>query len=123
VRVENSLTVVVKHRNIPVGVVKLLGILSLMNFRHGWLQSRCLVCMVKRKYTSRRLGDLVMVDEDFVEDFEEEETLLAHVDANEGWEIDIDTLVDRIAGITTRSYEEWLARDRPPVAGEFVPVN
>jgi len=47
-----------------------------------------------------------MVDEDFVEEFEEEEALLAHVDANEGCEIDIDTLVDRIAGITTRSYEE-----------------
>ena len=45
-----------------------------------------------------------MVDEDFVEDFEEEEALLAHVDADEGWEIDIDTLVDRIAGITTRSF-------------------
>ena len=64
-----------------------------------------------------------MVDEDLVVDFEEEETLLAHVDADEGWEIDIDTLVDRIAGITTRSYEEWLARDSPLVAGEFVPVN
>ena len=44
-----------------------------------------------------------MVDEDFVEDFGEEEALLAHVDANEVWEIDIDTLVDRIAGITTRT--------------------
>jgi len=64
-----------------------------------------------------------MVDEDFVEDFEEEEAFLAHVDANEGWEIDIDTLVDRIAGVATRSYEEWLARDSPHVAGEFVPVN
>jgi len=64
-----------------------------------------------------------MVDEDFVEDFEEEEDLLAYVDTNEGWEIDIDTLVDRIAGITTRIYEECLARDSPPVAGEFVPVN
>jgi len=31
-----------------------------------------------------------MVDEDFVEDFEEEKALLAHVDANEGWEIDDD---------------------------------
>ena len=38
-----------------------------------------------------------MVDEDFVEDFEEEEVILAHVDADEGWEIDIDTLVDRVA--------------------------
>jgi len=28
-----------------------------------------------------------MVDEDFVEDFEEEAALLAHVDANEGWEV------------------------------------
>jgi len=34
-----------------------------------------------------------MVDKDVVEDFEEEETLLAHVDANQGWKIDIDTLV------------------------------
>jgi len=64
-----------------------------------------------------------MVDEDFLEDFEEEEALLAHVDANEGWEVDIDALVDRIAGITTRSYEDWLARDSPLVAREFVPVN
>jgi len=64
-----------------------------------------------------------MVDEDFVEENEEEEALLAHVDANEGWEIDIDTPSDRIAGITTRSYEEWPARDSPPVTGEFVPVN
>jgi len=64
-----------------------------------------------------------MVDKDFVEDFEEEETLLAHVDADEGWEIDIDALVDRIAGITTRSYEDWLTSDRPLVAREFIPVN
>ena len=64
-----------------------------------------------------------MVDEDFVEDFEEEEALLAHVDANEGWEIDIDNLVNRIAGITTRSYEDWLASDSPLVAREFIPVN
>ena len=64
-----------------------------------------------------------MVDKDFVEDFEEEETLLAHVDANQGWEIDIDTLVDRIAGITTRSYKDWLASDSPLVAREFIPVN
>jgi len=35
VRVENSLAVVVKHRNIPVGVVKLLGILPPMNCRVG----------------------------------------------------------------------------------------
>jgi hypothetical protein len=66
---------------------------------------------------------LLMVDKDFVEDFEEEETLLAHVDANQGWEIDIDTLVDRVAGVATRSYEERLPRDSPHVAGEFVPVN
>ena len=33
---------------------------------------------------------LLMVDKDVVEDFEEEETLLAHVDADEGWEIDIE---------------------------------
>jgi len=46
-----------------------------------------------------------MVDEDFFEDFEEEETLLAHVDGNEDWEIVIDTLVDRAAG-ATRNYEE-----------------
>ena len=64
-----------------------------------------------------------MVDEDLVVDFEEEETLLAHVDADEGWEIDIDTLVDRIAGITTRSYKDWLASDSPQVAGEFIPVT
>jgi len=66
---------------------------------------------------------LLMVDEDFVEDFEEEEALLAHVDANEGWEIDIDTLVDRVAGVASRSYEERLARDSTHIAGEFVPVN
>ena len=60
---------------------------------------------------------------DLVEDFEEEETLLAHVDADEGWEIDIDTLVDRVAGVATRSYEERLARDSPHIAGKFVPVN
>jgi len=64
-----------------------------------------------------------MVDEDFVEDFEEEEGLLAHVDADEGWEIDIDTLVDRIAGITTRIYKDWLASDSPLIAREFIPVN
>ena len=64
-----------------------------------------------------------MVDKDFVEDFEEEETLLAHVDANQGWEIDIDTLVDRVAGVATRSYEERMPRDNPHIAGEFVPVN
>jgi len=64
-----------------------------------------------------------MVDEDFVEDFEEEEALPAHVDANEGWEIDIDTLVNRVAGVATRSYEERLARDSPHIAGEFVPVS
>jgi len=64
-----------------------------------------------------------MVDEDVVEDFEEEETLLAHVDANQGWKIDIDTLVDRVVGVATRSYEERLPRDSPHIAGEFVPVN
>jgi len=64
-----------------------------------------------------------MVDKDFIEDFEEEETFLAHVDANQGWEIDIDTLVDRVAGVATRSYEERLPRDSPHIAGEFVPVN
>ena len=35
VRVENSLAMVVKHRNILVGVVKLLGILPLMDCRVG----------------------------------------------------------------------------------------
>jgi len=64
-----------------------------------------------------------MVDEDFVEDFEEEEALLAHVDANEGWEIDIDTLVDRVAGVATRSYEERMARDSPHIVEEFVPAS
>jgi len=64
-----------------------------------------------------------MVDKDFVEDFEEEEALLAHVDANEGWKTDIDTLVDRIAGVATRSYEERLACDSPHIAGELVPVD
>jgi len=44
-----------------------------------------------------------MVDKDFVEDFEEEEALLAHVDANEGWEIGMDTLVEGVAGVATRS--------------------
>jgi len=43
-----------------------------------------------------------MVDEDFLEDFEEKEALLAHVDANEGWEINIDTLVDGIAGCSLK---------------------
>ena len=57
------------------------------------------------------------------EDFEEGETLLAHVDANQGWKIDIDTLVNKVAGVATRSYEERLARDSPHIAGEFVPVN
>jgi hypothetical protein len=66
---------------------------------------------------------LLMVDKDFVEDFEEEETLLAHVDANQGWEIDKDTLVDRVAGVATGSYEKRLPRDSPHIAGEFVPVN
>ena len=64
-----------------------------------------------------------MVDEDFVEDFEEEEALLAHVDTNQGWEIDIDTLVDRVVGVATRSYEERLPRDSPQIAGEFFPVH
>ena len=64
-----------------------------------------------------------MVDKDVVEDFEEEEPLLAHADANQGWEIDIDTLVDRVAGVATRSYEERLPRDSPHIAGEFFPVN
>jgi len=66
---------------------------------------------------------LLMVDKDVVEDFEEEETLLAHVDANQGWEIDIDTLVDRVTGVATRRYEERLPRDNPHIAGEFFPVN
>ena len=60
-----------------------------------------------------------MVDEDFVEDFEEEEALLAPVDANQSWEIDIDTLVDRVAGVATRSYKERLPRDSPQIAGFF----
>jgi len=64
-----------------------------------------------------------MVDKDFVEDFEEEEALVAHVDANQGWEIDIDTLVDRVAGVGTRIYEERLPRDSPHIAGELFPVN
>jgi len=64
-----------------------------------------------------------MVDKDFVEDFEEEETLLAHVDANQGWEIDIDTLVHRVAGVATRNYEEWLPRDSPHIEGMFFSVN
>jgi hypothetical protein len=64
-----------------------------------------------------------MVDKDVVEDFEEEEALLAHVDANQGWEIDKDTLVDRVAGVATGSYEKRLPRDSPHIAGEFVPVN
>ena len=66
---------------------------------------------------------LLMVDEDFVEDFEEEEALLAHVNANQGWEIDIDTLADRVAAVATRSYEERLPRDRPQIMGEFFPVH
>jgi len=64
-----------------------------------------------------------MVEKDFVEDFEEEEALLAHVNANQGWEIDIDTLVDRVAGVATRSYEERLPRDRPQIAGELFTVH
>ena len=64
-----------------------------------------------------------MVDKDFVEDFEEEEALLALVDANQGWEIDIDTLVDRVAGVGTRSYEERLPCDKPHIAEELFPVN
>jgi len=64
-----------------------------------------------------------MVEKDFVEDFEEEEALLAQVDANQCWEIDIDTLVDRVAGVGTRSYEERLPRDSPHIAGELFPVN
>jgi len=64
-----------------------------------------------------------MVDKDFVEDFEEEEVLLAHVDANEGWEINIDTLVDRIPGAVTRSYEERVDCDRPHIVGELVPED
>ena len=64
-----------------------------------------------------------MVDNDVVEDFEEEETLLAHVDANQGWKINIDTLVDRVAGVAARGYEDWLPRDSPLIAREFVPVN
>ena len=67
---------------------------------------------------------LLMVDKYVVEDFEEEETLLAQVDANQGWKIDIDTLVDRVAGVVKRSYEERLPRDNlsPHIAGEFVCV-
>ena len=57
------------------------------------------------------------------EDFEEGETLLAHVDANQGWKIDIDTLVDRVAGVAARGYEERLPHDSPQIAGEFFPVN
>ena len=64
-----------------------------------------------------------MVEKDFVEDFEEEEALVAHVNANQGWEIDIDTLVDRVAGVATRSYEERLPRDRLEIAGEFFLVH
>jgi len=64
-----------------------------------------------------------MVDEDFVEDFEEEEALLAHVDANQSWQIDVDTMVDRVAGVATRSYEERLPRDRLEIAGEFFLVH
>jgi len=65
-----------------------------------------------------------MVDEDFVDDFEEEEALprLAHVDANQSRKIDIDTLVDRVAGVAARSYVERLPCDRPEIAGEFFPV-
>ena len=66
---------------------------------------------------------LLVVDEDFVEDFEEVEALLTHVNANQGWEIDKDTLVDRVAGVATRSYEERLPRDRPQIAGEFLLVT
>ena len=64
-----------------------------------------------------------MVDEDFVDDFEEEEVLLAHVDANQSWKINTDTLVDRVAGVVARIYEEWLPRDRPEITGEFFPVH
>jgi len=48
-----------------------------------------------------------MVDEDFVEDFEEQEVLLLHVNVNQGWEIHIGTLVDRVAGVTTDVISIW----------------
>ena len=64
-----------------------------------------------------------MVDEDFVEDFEEEEVLLSQVNVNQGWEIHIGTMVDRVAGVATTSHEERLPRDRPQIAGEFFPVH
>ena len=47
--VENSLAVVVKHRDVLVGVVKFLALLPLMDCRVGCHQKKC---------TSRRLGDL-----------------------------------------------------------------
>ena len=51
---------------------------------------------------------LCIVDKDFVEAFEEEEALLAHVNADQSWQMDIDTLVERGVGVATKSYEERL---------------
>jgi len=64
-----------------------------------------------------------MVDEDFVEDFEAEEALLVHVDANQSWQINIDTLVDRVAGVPIRSHKQRFPSDRSEITGEFFPVH
>jgi len=47
---------------------------------------------------------------------------MAHVDADKCWQIEIDSLVDRGAGVTAGSDKERLPRDRPEISGEFVPV-
>jgi len=118
VGVDDSLAVVVEHGDVLVGIVKFLALLPLVDGRVG----------------SRRVGEegeggdapikswviLLKIDKDFAEDFEEEEALLAHVDADQSWQIDIDTLVDRVAGVATKSYEEQLHRVRP---GEFFPIH
>jgi len=129
VGVDNFLAVVVEHWDVLVVIVKFLAQAILP------LTDGCVGC--------RRVGEvqvvveasedrdapiegwliLLMDDKDVVEDFEEEEIVLAHVDADKRWQIKIDSLIDRVAGVTTGGYEERLPRDRPEITGKFFPVR
>ena len=125
--VDNFLAVVVEHGDFLVGIVKFLDQV-ILPLTDGCVGCRCVGEVVVEAGEG---GDapikgwviLLMDDKYVVEDFEKEETLLAHVDTDKRWQIKIDSLVDRVTGVATGGYEERLPRDRPEIAGQFFPVH
>ena len=84
VGVDDSLAVVVEHGDVLVGIVKFLALLPLMEGRVGCRRvgEGVIEAGEGRDAPIKCWVILFMVDKDFVEDFEKEEALLAHVNAD-----------------------------------------